>query len=133
MAFSERDFSERTAALKAVLEAMPGASLVERMQARSTKGLLALDYKVGGKTFAILAVRGAGHVVLKCDPHLAEILREQYAGVGHRTHLDPRHWIAVFFDADEPADEVERLARHSYDLVRAGLTKKQQAELVALG
>lgn len=123
------DFSERTTALKAVLEAMPGATVLERSQARSTKGLLALDYKLMGKTFAILAVRGAGHVVLKCDPHLADVLRETYAGVGHRTHLDRRHWIAVFFDADVPEPEVERLARHSYDLVRAGLTKKQRAEL----
>ena len=126
------DYSERTSALKAILEAMPGATVVAREQARSTKGLLALDYKVGGKTFAILAVRGAGHVVLKCDPHLIEILKDQYAGVGHRTHLDRRHWIAVFFDADVPPQEIERLARHSYDLVRAALTKKQQAELERL-
>ena len=126
-------FSARTTALKMVLEAMPGATVVARNQARSTSGLLALDYKLMGKTFAILAVRGAGHVVLKCDPHLIEILKEQYEGVGHRTHLDRRHWIAVFFDADVPAPEVERLAQHSYDLVRAGLTKKQRAELAALG
>ena len=126
------DFSERTTALKAFLDAMPGATVVARDQARSTTGLLALDYKLMGKTFAILAVRGAGHVVLKCDPHLIEILKEQYAGVGHRTHLDRRHWIAIFFDADVPLEEVERLAAGSYDLVRAGLTKKQQAELDGL-
>ena len=126
------DFSESTAALKAVLDAMPGATIVARSAPRSTKGPLALDYQVMRKTFAILAVRGAGHVVLKCDPHLIDILKEQYAGVGHRTHLDRRHWIAVFFDADVPAPEVERLVRHSYDLVRAGLTKKQRAELDAL-
>lgn len=28
-----------------------------------------------------------------------------------------------------PADEIHRLADHPYDLVRAGLTRKQQAEL----
>ena len=91
-------------------------------------------YKVLGKTFAILSIRrdGCGWLILKCDPHLAEILRDQYAGVGHRTHLDRRYWIAITLGADVPADEIERLVAHSYDLVIAGLTRKQQAELAAL-
>ena len=82
--------------------------------------------------FAILATRTVQAVSLKCDPHLAEILREQYAGVGHRYHLDRRHWISVSLDADVPPEEVERLVAQSYDLVVAGLTRKQRAELQAL-
>ena len=121
--------SPRTAALKAVLDAQKGATTLARSPARSDKGPLVLDYKVMGKTFAILQVRLAERVIFKCDPHLIEVLKEQYAGVGHRSHLDRRHWICVELDADVPAAEVERLAAHSYDLVRAGLTKKQQAEL----
>jgi predicted DNA-binding protein (MmcQ/YjbR family) len=127
------ELTDRVAALKAVLDAMPGATTVSRSQPRSTKGPLALDYKVMGKTFAILQVRGRELVILKCDPHLVEILKEQYAGVGHRSHLDRRHWICIELDADVPAAETERLVAGSYDLVRAGLTKKQQAELAALG
>jgi predicted DNA-binding protein (MmcQ/YjbR family) len=127
------DLSDRVAALKAVLDAMPGTSTVARAPPRSTKGPMALDYKVMGKTFAILQVRGFENVILKCDPHLAEILRERYAGVGHRSHLDRRYWICVSLDADVPAEETVRLAAGSYELVRAGLTKKQRAELGALG
>jgi predicted DNA-binding protein (MmcQ/YjbR family) len=93
---------------------------------------LVLIYKVMGKTFAILSVRKIENVILKCDPHLAEILREQHRGVGHRSHLDRRHWIAVDLDSDVAADEVARLAQGSYDLVCAGLTRRQQAELAAL-
>jgi predicted DNA-binding protein (MmcQ/YjbR family) len=126
------ELSGRTTALKAALDAMPGAQTVSRSPPRSTKGPMALDYKVMGKTFAILQVRGFENVILKCDPHLAEILRETYAGVGHRSHLDRRYWICVSLDADVPAQEIERLAAQSYDLVRAGLTKKQKAELEAL-
>jgi predicted DNA-binding protein (MmcQ/YjbR family) len=126
------ELGESTAALKAILDAMPGADPLARSAPRSTKGPLALDYRVMGKTYAILSVRGEAIVVLKCDPHLAEVLRETYAGVGHRTHLDPRHWIAVWLEKDVPAEEVERLAAQSYDLVSAGLTKKQRAELAAL-
>jgi predicted DNA-binding protein (MmcQ/YjbR family) len=118
--------TERTAALKAVLEAKPGATA----HAHTAPGVVI--YKVMGKMFAILSVRRIENVILKCDPHLAEILREQYAGVGHRSHLDRRFWISVSLDADVPAEEVKRLAAHSYDLVRAGLTRKQRAELEAL-
>ena len=109
-----------------MLEARPGA-VAEPASAPGT-----VIYKVLGKMFAILSTRGAPAVSLKCDPHLAEILREQYAGVGHRYHLDRRHWISVGLDADVPADEVERLAAQSYDLVCAKLTRKQRSGLVAL-
>ncbi len=86
-------------------------------------------YKVMGKMFAILSVRGEESVILKCEEGLADILREQYAGVGHRSHLDPRHWICVSLDADVPEAEAWRLADRSYDLVCAGLTRKQVAAL----
>jgi predicted DNA-binding protein (MmcQ/YjbR family) len=119
--------------LKAILDAMPGATFDAMSPPRSTKGPLAAIYKVKGKMFAILQLRDLENVILKCDPHLVEILRDTYAGVGHRSHLDRRHWICVSLDADVPPEEIERLAAQSYDLVRAGLTKKQRAELAGLG
>lgn len=116
-----------TESLKAVLKAMPGAV---GGPLPSSPGVVL--YKVMGKMFAIVESRRIQNVILKCDPHLAEILREQYAGIGHRSHLDRRFWISVNLDADVPAEEVERLAAHSYELVRAKLTRKQRAELAAL-
>jgi len=99
----------------------------------STRGAapIALLYKVMGKMFAILSVRVEEYVIVKCDPDLAEILREQYSGVGHRSHLDRRYWISVALDADVPAKEVKRLVAHSYELVRDKLTRKQKADLAA--
>lgn len=125
------DLGDRTQALKAVLDAMPGA-VGEPMTASRGALPLVLIYKIMGRMFAILAVRGTENVILKSDPHLAEILREQYAGVGHRSHLDRRFWISVDLDSDVPAEEVERLVQRSYELVREGLTKKQRAALAAL-
>jgi predicted DNA-binding protein (MmcQ/YjbR family) len=125
------ELTPAVAALKAILDAMPGATATTMGAGRSALPLV-LMYKVMGKTFAILQVRVTEVVILKCDPHLAEILRETYEGVGHRTHLDPRHWIAVWLDKDVPPEEIERLAAGSYDLVRDGLTKKQKVELAAL-
>jgi predicted DNA-binding protein (MmcQ/YjbR family) len=123
--------SARTNALKAFLETRPGAAAVPVTAPRGTAPL-GLMFKIMGKMFAVLSLRDDEYVVLKCDPHLAEMLRAQYQGVGHRTHLDPRHWIAVKLDADVPKKEIERLAAQSYALVSASLTRKQQAELAAL-
>ena len=114
------------AAVQAALEAKPGAAGESLPSAAGVT-----MYKVMGKLFAILTTRRTPNVILKCDPHLAEVLKEQYAGVGHRSHLDRRFWISVELDADLPLSEIERLAAHSYELVCAGLTRKQQAELVA--
>ncbi len=125
------DLGRRTAALMACIEAKPGA-IAKPMGAPNASGPSVLIYKVMGKMFAILSIKGVENVILKCDPNLAHALREQYAGVGHRSHLDRRYWISVHLDADVPADEIETLVGHSYQLVCSGLTRKQKAEIAAL-
>jgi predicted DNA-binding protein (MmcQ/YjbR family) len=120
----------RVAALMAVLQSKAGAR-ARPISAPRAASPSALIYYVSGKMFAILSVRGAEYVILKCDPALADLLRSQYTGVGHRTHLDKRYWIAVDLDADVPSKEIKRLVQHSYDLVCANLTRKQLAEIRA--
>jgi predicted DNA-binding protein (MmcQ/YjbR family) len=116
-------------AARAAIEAMPGAE-----GSRLPSAPVVTLYKVMGKMFAILEDGKTQCVILNCDPHLAEVLREQYAGVGHRSHLDRRFWISVSLgaDSDVPAAETARLIAHSYDLVAAKLTRQQKAELTAL-
>ena len=123
---------KRTAAVKALIESKPGAEGKPFAPGKSAPPLVVI-YKVMGKMFAILSVRGVEDVILKCDPALAAALREKYAGVGHRSHLDKRFWISVRLDADVPAKEVRHLVSLSYDLVCAGLTAKQRAELARAG
>ena len=113
-------------ALQAVLEAKPGA-VGDPLASAAGVAL----YKVMGKMFAILTTGRVKGVILKCDPHLAEVLRAQYQGVGHRSHLDRRIWISVNLDVVVLLEEIERLVGHSYDLVCAKLTRKQKAELAA--
>jgi len=76
----------------------------------------AMVYKVMGKMFAIVGLSKVEHVILKCDPHLAEVLKVTYAGVGHRSHLDRRYWISVELDADVPADEIAKMNSASWPL-----------------
>jgi predicted DNA-binding protein (MmcQ/YjbR family) len=122
--------SRRTAALKAVLDGKTGA-IGQPISAPRAATPMALIYKVMGKMFAILSIKGDEYVILKCDPHLAEMLRAKYSGVGHRTHLDRRFWISVSLDADVPAAEIKRLVAHSYELVCGKLTAKQRIALDA--
>ena len=125
------ELPEHTAAVKAVLDAMPGAVAEPMNAARGSKPLVLL-YKIMGKMFAILSLRAEPFVILKCDPFRADVLRETYAGIGHRSHLDRRYWISIDLDADVPADEITALVAHSWDQVAANLTRKQREELALL-
>jgi predicted DNA-binding protein (MmcQ/YjbR family) len=111
--------------LRQALAALPGVT-AEGVPPRSP----AVMYKVGGKLFAILSAKGEW-VIVKSDPPLIELLKEQHPGIGHRSHLDRRFWISVPLDAGVPYDLVRDLALASYDRIRAGLPRKRQAELAA--
>jgi predicted DNA-binding protein (MmcQ/YjbR family) len=128
LATADLRISKRTAAVKAWIEQKPGA-VPELFSTRRSAEPIAVIYKVMGKIFAILSVRRIENVILKSDPHLVQMLRREYVGVGHRSHLDRRYWISVTLDADVPSKEVKRLVSQSYDLVCAKLTAKQKAEL----
>ncbi len=116
-----------TTLLQAALAAKPGAVCAPLPSAPGV-----VIYKVMDKMFAILEMRRMEAVILKCDAGLVELLRAQYAGVGHRSHLDRRYWICVDLNADVPEEEILRLAAHSYELVCNKLTRKQKTELGAL-
>ncbi|MGH6985327.1 MAG: MmcQ/YjbR family DNA-binding protein [Caulobacteraceae bacterium] len=119
--------SERTAAVKSDLLARPGVAEERPF------GPGVIVYKLMGKMFALMPADGAASISLKCDPHLAEILRDQYEGVTAGYHLNKRHWNTVRLAADVPQAEILRLIGHSYDLVRASLTRRQRADLQAAG
>lgn len=117
--------------LKVFLGALPGAFADPVPMPRGAPAP-AVMYKLMGKMFAILSVRGDAFVIVKCDPGLVEILRETYSGIGHRSHLDRRFWIAIDLNADVPLSEISKLVKGSYALIHAGLTRKQREQIAAL-
>lgn len=89
-----------------------------------------LVMKVGGKMFALLGVNdGIANISLKCEPHMAELLRMQHEAVKPGYHLNKKHWNTVTLDGSIPDDEVREMIDHSYELVVRGLTRAQRAEL----
>lgn len=70
------------------------------------------------KLFAIIAEDSEPlRVSLKCDPQLAELLREKYETVLPGYHLNKKHWNTIILTGQLPTDEVEGLVVHSYNLV----------------
>ena len=87
-------------------------------------------WKVGGKMFALVAEDAdPPRISLKCDPDLALELRAQYPDhVTPGYHLNKRHWNTVTVDDRLPPYELDDWIGHSYELVVAGLPKKERWE-----
>ncbi|QQS65230.1 MmcQ/YjbR family DNA-binding protein [Candidatus Saccharibacteria bacterium] len=58
-------------------------------------------------------------ISLKCDPKLAEVLREKYESVMPGYHLNKKHWNTIVLSGQLSWDEVKDLILHSYQLVIA--------------
>ncbi len=80
-------------------------------------------YKYGdkpdGKIMAIVAEDSNPlRISLKCEPKLAELLREKYETVLPGYHLNKKHWNTIICSGQLPDEEIIDLTRHSYELVR---------------
>ncbi len=75
-------------------------------------------YKVNDKMFALIAEGKAPvRISLKCDPVLAQLLRDKYDEVLEGYHLNKKHWNTIILTGQLNWDEIQGLIRHSYDLV----------------
>lgn len=74
--------------------------------------------KKGGKMFALIQDGSDPlRVSLKCDPLLAQTLREKYETILPGYHLNKKHWNTIILTGQLNDDEIKDLARHSYNLV----------------
>ncbi len=73
------------------------------------------------KMFALVAEKSQPvRISLKCDPLLAETLREKYESVMPGYHLNKKHWNTIVCSGQLSWDEIQDLIRHSYQLVTSG-------------
>ncbi len=91
-----------------------------------------LVIKVGSKLFAITDVTAELlRVNLKCDPVLADELRQLHPEIVPGYHMNKRHWNTVDFEGDVPAERLLWLVDHSYELVFKGLKKAERMQIEA--
>lgn len=85
-----------------------------------------------GKMFALVPEgKDPANISLKCDPVLAETLRERYESVMPGYHLNKKHWNTVVTSGQLSDQEVLDLIDLSYRLVVESLPKSEQAKLAA--
>lgn len=84
-------------------------------------------YKVGGKQtgegkmYALIDDASKPlRISLKCDPNLAEILREKYETVVPGYHLNKKHWNTIICSGQLSDDEIKDFVVLSYRLVTEG-------------
>ncbi len=84
-------------------------------------------FKVGGKMFALSQLTSSPlKVSLKCEPLLAEQLRESHAAIVPGYHLNKRHWNTVTIDGSLPDRMLKEMIEDSYDLVVNALPKARR-------
>lgn len=87
-------------------------------------------FKAGNKMFALANINSdPPKVNLKCDPLLAQDLRERYEEVEPGYHMNKRHWNTVGCQGNLPDSEIKKMIDLSYELVVKSLTKKTRKEL----
>jgi predicted DNA-binding protein (MmcQ/YjbR family) len=91
-----------------------------------------LVFKVKGKMFALTGVDTFDRIALKVEPEKGAELREQYSSVVPAWHMNKLHWINVMMDGAVADKLVKGWIDDSYDLVVAGLPKKERESLSKL-
>lgn len=70
------------------------------------------------KMFALVSEKTMPvQISLKCDPLLAQTLREKYESVMAGYHLNKKHWNTIILSGQLSWEEVQDLIKHSYNLV----------------
>ncbi|WP_274652841.1 MmcQ/YjbR family DNA-binding protein [Paenibacillus humicola] len=81
-----------------------------------------LAIKIAGKIFALI-YEEKGYLVLKCDPVIAENLREQHEDVRPGYHMNKQHWNTIMLEGSLPESAIFEMIDHSYDLIVKSLPK----------
>ena len=87
-------------------------------------------FKVAGKVFALSRLDATPlRVSVKCEPALAEQLREAHAAVIPGYHLNKRHWNTVIIDGSLTPAAIGDMIEDSYDLVVSNLPRTKRRAL----
>lgn len=88
-----------------------------------------LVFKVAGKLFLLIGLDEANRFNVKCDPELAQELRERHPEVQPGYHMNKKMWNTVYMDGSLTRKQLLDMIDHSYNEVVKGLPKKMQAEV----
>ncbi len=85
-----------------------------------------MRHKTNKKSFALIYERGGKLCVnLKSEPLEADFLRQMFEAVTPAYHMNKTHWNTVTLGGDVAGDELERMIKCSYDLIKPKMGRKQ--------
>lgn len=99
---------------------MPLPDVTEKMPFQkfaSAKNILA--FYINGHIFCFYDIEKMDECTVKCPSEQVETLKANYKGITDPYNLSHKYWIGDHFDTDVPTDEILRLVRQSYDIVKA--------------
>ena len=87
-------------------------------------------FKVEGKMFALSRLNGRPlSISVKCEPGLAEELRQAHPAVTPGYHLNKQHWNTVAIDGSLPDAIIRDMVEDSYDLIVSALPRRRRLAL----
>jgi len=91
-----------------------------------------LVLKIAGKMFALIFEDKGNYIRLnlKCDPVIAENLREQHDSVRPGYHMNKKHWNSIMIDGSLPESDIFEMIDHSYDMVFKNLPKSLRESML---
>jgi predicted DNA-binding protein (MmcQ/YjbR family) len=89
-----------------------------------------LVFKVSGKMFLLMSLDSLPlQFNVKCDPEIAEELRETYSSVIPAFHMNKKHWNTIILDGQISAKKIREMIDASYLLVIKSLPLKERKKL----
>jgi predicted DNA-binding protein (MmcQ/YjbR family) len=89
-----------------------------------------LVFKVRGKIFLLMSLDSRPlQFNVKCDPEMAEELREQYSSVIPAFHMNKKHWNTIILNGQVSAKWILQWIDNSYGLVVQSLPLKERKKL----
>lgn len=86
--------------------------------------------KVGRKMFLLVNITQKPlRMNLKCDPLVAEGLRNKYKSVLPGYHMNKMHWNTIILDDSIADNVIFSMMDDSYDLVYSGLKKSERERI----
>ena len=86
--------------------------------------------KVGIKMFLLVNITQKPlRMNLKCDPMVAEGLRDKYQSVLPGYHMNKMHWNTIILDGSIADNVIFSMINDSYDLVYSGLKKSEREKI----
>ena len=94
----------------------------------------AVLYRVQGRIFALVLEDHGGNPLLNLKSDLREVapLHARYDALMPAYHMSKKHWTSLRLDLDCPEEIVRHLIIRSYELVVAGLSRRERNLLARL-